>query len=411
MRLLILNDHWGALGGGEVVAAQLAAELRREHQVAVLTTDCQRDSVERQDGLTIYRVRSSYPARLRPVMGLVNPLALAGTRRVLAAFRPNLVHAWNVHDHISYASLALARRAGIPTVLTFQDALAFCHTKFHCYIDRSAPCPIRPDYRARPNRCASCHRNYWLFPPRNRLTRTLIRRYVSAPVAVSQALAEALVDNDLPRPTVLHNGLPLEQFPARPELIARLRQRFTLGPEAVIAGGRMGFFKGQHQLLESFAELANRRPAAQLVLAGRHDDWYGQQLVQRAAELKLNERVIFAGFLPHPDFVALLGAGAMFATLSLYLDPFPTVNLETGAAGRPVLGTRFGGTPEVVIDGVTGRLVNPFRLPEVTTALENLLADPDRRERLGVQAAQVVRERFPMRAMIDGYSRLFESLV
>jgi glycosyltransferase involved in cell wall biosynthesis len=178
----------------------------------------------------------------------------------------------------------------------------------------------------------------------------------------------------------------------------------------VIAGGRIGFFKGQHQLLEAFAELAPRRPAAQLVLAGRHDDWYGQQLMQRAAELKLSERVIFAGFLPHPDFVALLGAGAMFATLSLYLDPFPTVNLETGAAGRPVLGTCFGGTPEVVIDGETGRLVNPFRLPEVTTALENLLADPDQRERLGARAAQLVRERFPMRAMVDGYSRLFESL-
>ena len=51
MRLLILADHWGALGGGEVVAAQLAAELRREHQIAVLTTDRQRDSVQQQDGV------------------------------------------------------------------------------------------------------------------------------------------------------------------------------------------------------------------------------------------------------------------------------------------------------------------------------------------------------------------------
>src|SRR5215207_2792357 len=220
MRLLILADHWGALGGGEVVAAQLAAELQREHEIAVLTTDRQRDSVQRQDGLTIYRVRSSYPARLRPLVGLVNPLTLSGTRRVLADFRPDLIHAWNVHDHISYASLVLARRAGIPTVLTFQDALSFCYTKFHCYIDRGAPCPIRPDYRARPNHCASCGRHYRLFPPRNRLTRTLIRRYARATVAVSQALADALADNDLPCPTVIHNGLPLDQFPARPELIA-----------------------------------------------------------------------------------------------------------------------------------------------------------------------------------------------
>jgi glycosyltransferase involved in cell wall biosynthesis len=412
VRLLILADHWGDLGGGEVVAAQLARGLvqRGGLQVAVLTTDRQRGSVGSWEGGPVYRIRSSYPARLRPCFGLLNPLALGSVGEVLRSFQPDLVHAWNVHQHLSYASLALARARGIPTVLTYQDALPFCYTKYHCYIDRAAPCPPRPRYRARPQTCRSCWRHYWLFPPRNRLTRLLLRRAVSQPVAVSAALAEALVQNGLPRPRVIHNGLPLDDFP--PPLAARqvLAQRYDLTDETVVSGGRMGFFKGQLQLLEAFARLAPRRPAARLALAGRRDDWFGRLLERRAAELGLAERLIWTGFLPRPEFLALLTAGALFACLSLYLDPFPTVNLETGAAGRPVLGTCFGGTSEVVLEGQTGRIVNPFRTEEIAAALEALLADPAERTRLGAQAAARIRDRFPLCKMVQSYAELFESL-
>ena len=146
------------------------------------------------------------------------------------------------------------------------------------------------------------------------------------------------------------------------------------------------------------------------MLAGRHDDWFGAALKRRAAELGLTDRVRFSGYLPRTEFLALLGAGALFANLSLYLDPFPTVNLEAGAAGRPVVGTCFGGTPEVVLDGQTGRIVNPYRLAAVTTALSELLADRAERERLGRAAAERVRAEFPLCRMVEAYARLFGSL-
>jgi glycosyltransferase involved in cell wall biosynthesis len=173
----------------------------------------------------------------------------------------------------------------------------------------------------------------------------------------------------------------------------------------------MGFFKGQQQVLEAFARVARQRSTAQLVLAGKHDDWFGKHLKQRATELGIADRVIFTGFLPHPEFLALLSAGALFANLSLYLDPFPTVNLEAGAAGRAVLGTCFGGTPEVVIDGETGRLVNPHRVEEVAETLSELLTNRQERDELGQRAAARVRADFPMCRMVEAYATLFHSLV
>ena len=409
-RLLILADHWGELGGGEVVAAQLADGLRGRFELAVLTTDRRRASREQRDHLTIYRVRSDYHPRLRPLLGLASPLTLGAIRQALADFQPDVVHAWNVHQHLSYASLALAKRHGAATVLTFQDALPFCYTKYHCYIDRAAPCPARPNHRARPERCRSCGRHYWLFPPRNRLARLLLNRCVDQKVSVSRALADALADNGLPSARVIHNGLPLDDFPPPPERVAAVRARFGLGDQAIVAGGRMGYFKGQQLLLEAFALLAGDHPGAQLALAGRHDDWFATSLKRRATDLGLSERLLFTGFLPRPEFLALLGAGALFANLSLYLDPFPTVNLEAGAAERPVLGTCFGGTPEVVLEGQTGRIVNPYQLEEVVEALRTLLANADERAELGRRAAERVRAEFPLCRMVEAYATLFHSL-
>ena len=411
LRVLILADHWGELGGGEVVAAQLAEGLRGRFELAVLTTDCRRNTKERRDHLTVYRVRSEYHLRLRPLLGLANPLALGGVRRALADFKPDLVHGWNVHQHLSFASLELAKRAGAATVLTFQDGFPFCYTKYHCYIDRAAPCPARPAYRARPERCRSCSRHYWLFPPRNRIARFLLNHYVDQKVSVSHALADALADNGLPGARVIHNGLPLDDFPPPPERVAALQGRFGLGPETIVAGGRMGYFKGQLRLLEAFARIARDRPNTRVALAGRHDDWFGAALKRRAAELQLADRVLFTGFLPRSEFLALLSAGAIFANLSLYLDPFPTVNLEAGAAERPVLGTCYGGTPEVVLDGQTGRLVNPYQLDEVVGALHALLDDPAERTRLGRAAGARVRAEFPQCRMVEAYATLFNSLV
>ncbi|MDP8922914.1 MAG: glycosyltransferase family 4 protein, partial [Chloroflexota bacterium] len=322
-------------------------------------------------------------------------------------FRPTVVHAWNVHGHLSYATLALAARASARVVLTYQDAQPFCHSKYKCWIDPSAPLPERPDYRANPRDCRSCRQHYWMFPPRNRLLRTLLRRYVDVGVSVSRALGDALADNSIPVGAVVHNGLPLDDPALVSADAARARQRHGWDDAPLlVTGGRLHFFKGQNQAVDAFARVSAHHPTARLVILG-NQGWFRDSLAERAAGLGVADRVSFPGFLDRAAYHDCVAAAAGFLNLSTYLDPFPTVNLEAMALGVPVVGTRLGGTPEAVKDGETGLLVNPYEVGAVAERILTLLTDRQLRERLGENGRRRVREEFPVERMAARYEAIY----
>jgi alpha-maltose-1-phosphate synthase len=82
------------------------------------------------------------------------------------------------------------------------------------------------------------------------------------------------------------------------------------------------------------------------------------------------------------EVIQLLTHATVFACPSLY-EPLGIVNLEAMACGTAVVGSRTGGIPEVVADGVTGLLVEPDDPPALASALNALLADPVRAAAMG----------------------------
>jgi glycosyltransferase involved in cell wall biosynthesis len=106
----------------------------------------------------------------------------------------------------------------------------------------------------------------------------------------------------------------------------------------------------------------------------------------------LGDAALMLGFR---DDVTDLLAAADVVLLPTRMDAFPTVLLEAAAVGVPAVATAVGGVPELVVDGVTGLLVDgPPTAGDVSTALERLLADAPLRERMGRAANERFRERF-----------------
>jgi glycosyltransferase involved in cell wall biosynthesis len=132
------------------------------------------------------------------------------------------------------------------------------------------------------------------------------------------------------------------------------------------------------------------------------------RLEAQAAHLGLAEQVHFVG---HQQDVRPWLAAFDVCVLSSDWEGMSNAILEAMAAGLPVVATAVGGTPEVVVDGVTGFLVPPRDPQALADAILRLLRDPDLRRRMGEAGRAHVTEHFSVEQMVHKRERLYEELL
>lgn len=123
--------------------------------------------------------------------------------------------------------------------------------------------------------------------------------------------------------------------------------------------------------------------------------------------LASRQDIVLAGYRPTAS--ALLGAADICVVPSVWEEAFGRTVLEGMVRARPVIGTKVGGIPELIEDGVSGILVPPADPAALARALERLLADPDLRSRLGAAARKRACELFTQNEQIDALVQLVEA--
>ena len=198
---------------------------------------------------------------------------------------------------------------------------------------------------------------------------------------------------------VVHNGIDTGLY--QPDRDTGVLERYGVDPDRpyVIFVGRITRQKGVGHLLAASRLLV---PEAQLVLCAGAPDTpeIGAATAAAVDELKATRTGVIwiSQMLPRPEVVQLLTHATVFVCPSVY-EPLGIVNLEAMACETAVVASEVGGIPEVVQDGVTGRLV-PYRstYPEgfeagLAEAMNALLTDPDRAAEMGREGrARAVRE-------------------
>jgi len=157
--------------------------------------------------------------------------------------------------------------------------------------------------------------------------------------------------------------------------------------KTVITICRLTPWKGVDRLID----IINSMPDLRIIILG--DGPMRGQLEAQAQRLRLNDRVIFMGQRPKPEVQAVLKQCDLFVLNSTY-EGLPHVILEAMMIGIPVIATRVGGTPEVVIHERTGLLVDPEDNEALHTAIERILQTPELRDQLVQQAFTLLKERF-----------------
>jgi glycosyltransferase involved in cell wall biosynthesis len=164
-------------------------------------------------------------------------------------------------------------------------------------------------------------------------------------------------------------------------------------PVKVVTVGRLVPWKRVDHLIEALAGCAE----AGLVIVG--DGPQRHRLEGIARELRMDDRVYFAGQRTKAETLSLMAACDLFVLNSTY-EGFPHVVLEAMSVGLPVVATAVGGTPELVRDGENGLLIAPNANGALSKTLMKLVTSSEGRQRLAAGAQQTM-QRFQRSAMIE----------
>jgi glycosyltransferase involved in cell wall biosynthesis len=205
-------------------------------------------------------------------------------------------------------------------------------------------------------------------------------RLVDRLIANSHAVKEHMVAQGIPadRIHVAHNAIDVGSF-ARTLSTEEAKRRLGLDPGCLVVGtaAHLSPKKGHMDLLRSARPVAERRQDAHFVFLG--DGPMRKQLTASAEQWGVASRVTFLGF--RRDVADVMSAYDVFV-LASWWEPFGLVLVEAMALGVPVIATRAGGVPEVVLEGETGLLVPPGDVEALTEAILRLADAPDLRRQM-----------------------------
>lgn len=232
-------------------------------------------------------------------------------------------------------------------------------------------------------------------------------RWCDTLIFISPALIEEARRHNIGDPSqyvLIPSGIDLRMFRESPRFRDIKRRELSLNGEPVIGTiARIVREKGYEALLHAARRLKAKGYNFVLVWVGDGPDRPHMEALAR--ELGVADRVIITGM--RSDVPAWVGCFDLFVLPTLW-EGMGRVFLEAQAAGVPVIGTKVGGVPDVVMDGKTGFLVPPNDPESLSEALERLLVDARLRQTMGQAAQAFVDERFSVDEMVRAIEAVYD---
>jgi glycosyltransferase involved in cell wall biosynthesis len=220
--------------------------------------------------------------------------------------------------------------------------------------------------------------------------------------AVAQAMIDQCVAAKVAPPEkyqVVYSGMDMDAFSgARPE--PDLRASLGIPPDALVVGkvARLFELKGHEFLIAAAPTIVEQFPNVRFLLVG--DGNLRGELEAEIARLGLSEHFVFTGLVPPSDVCRYTALMDVLVHLSLR-EGLPRTVVQALASAVPAIGFPLDGTPEVLLDGVTGLLCPTGDALAVARAVCDLLGDRERREAMGKAGQDLVLERFSWQRMGD----------
>jgi L-malate glycosyltransferase len=233
------------------------------------------------------------------------------------------------------------------------------------------------------------------------------QRQVDCFICASEAIRQMLVGDGVPadRTVTVHEGIDIDHVRAAPPV--NVHEAFWLPHNAPVVGNIAALVphKGQRHLIEAARLVVQRMPDVRFLILGEGE--LREILERQVREYHLEKHVFLPGF--RTDVLGCLKGFDLFA-MSSVTEGLGTALLDAMACGKAIVATKTGGIPEVVDDGVTGRLVAPRDHAAMAQVIQELLEDHAGRQRMGDAGRARVEARFTVERMVAETAAVYERL-
>lgn len=398
MRVLLANKFFFRNGGSEAVMFQEREFLSQSgHMVAEFSMDDARnvasDYADHFVGRKEYRTGTTGSNRLGTALGLIHsPEAVKKFSRLIRQFQPDLVHCHNIYHQLTPSIVGAAKKLGVPVVLTLHDYKPVCPVYTRLRDGQACSDCLGGNFiNVMKHRCAggSLGKSALLFAEASVQRWMGSYEVVDAFIAPSRFMKHSVERRfSEERVKLLYNGVDVSTTSASNE-----------DDGYVLYFGRLSAEKGIETLLKAHASSDSRWPL-RVAGSGPMED----------ALRKQYPGVEFLGHVSGKALVDVVSRASVIVVPSEWYENCPMSVLEAMAYGKPVVGARMGGIPELVTDGETGLLFDAGNAAELKEQLNKLMSDTPFRARMGAAARDKAAREFSLAKHNEGLIDIYRSV-
>ncbi len=396
MNILIANWSWYPTGGDWTAIENLVSVYERKghnvipfsmHHERNYPTPYSRYFVSNIDYVQLNRKRSLFNGVRVATHAIYSCEAKSNLERLLSENRIDVAHLHNLGPQITPSIVAPLKRLGIPVVLTLHDFVMLCPaTSFVSNGRICEECLGGRFYRCTVNRCKKGSYVASFMATLAAYGRELLKfeEHIDAFICPSKFLHRKFIEAGFDQEKLVHLNYAYEP--------TNFLRTDSVSPEKghpyILFTGRLERIKGIYTLIEAFRHVEG----VKLLIAGTGAEEPACRALVRERGLK---DVVFLGHVTRIEVSRLVNDCLFTVCPSEWYENLPFSVIEAMMLGKPVVGARIGGIPELVVDGVTGLTFESGNVQDLADKMNLLLAHPERLPELGAAA------RAHVSAMVD----------
>ncbi|MEW6095986.1 MAG: glycosyltransferase family 4 protein [bacterium] len=395
MKVLVIHDNCSSGGGTNIYRKKISKLLEKEGVKIFIFTYSAED--ENKEICYSYRYSPGIKFIRYIKYNYINIPLFIALRRWIKKIKPDIIHIH--HNYIFPNTILLACRNKAPIVQTVHDYRLLCPIatgvkKTNREICNNKGFGISCYFEG----CISLRDFILQFIPK-KINKYLLKKVVTLFITPSMFMKNAMKDYGLDA-LFIPFGIDYSKYPvATPDNQKNI----------VLFIGDLYRSKGVGILLKAFSNVLSTIPNASLDIVG--DGPEKGELENECKILQIESNVNFYGRVLYEETLDFYYRANIVVLPSIVVENSPLSIYEAMASAKPVIGSRIGGIPELIVDEETGLLFTPNDAEELSKKILNLLKDKEKAEKMGMAGRKRVEMQFSQQEFLQEYLTVFNRLV